>query len=227
MKATKSRSLSPKDAPELSGRTSASSSAAARSVAADALPTWACMEALAAEALSALPDAAGETSEDEAQHSGPVRVANACVTQGLVDEVESEPAPVSVEVPPLVRALLDGLDSADAFELDARLRQIVAREQHVDAELAPLLRRLPHLGERAGLSARKMRALVRLDRAGDRCPALREAFRAARCRAGRPTGTCTTTKSCSGPWAATTIWPTGPRSLPGTIFAACMRVASA
>jgi hypothetical protein len=144
----------------------------ARRVTGEALPTWACMEA-----LSALPDAAGETSEDEPQHPGPVRVANSCVTQGLLDEVESEPAPVSVEVPPLVRTVLD---SADAFELDARLGEIVAREQQLDAELAPLLRRLPHLGERAGLSARKMRALVRLDRAGDRCPALREAFRGGR-----------------------------------------------
>jgi len=151
----------------------------ARRVTGEALPTWACMEALAAEALSALPDAAAAAGEAEVSVAAPsVAAANPCATQRPPLELsEVGASPAATEVPPHVRALLAGLDSADAFELDARLREIVAREQRLDAELAPLLRRLPHLGERAGLSARKVRALVRLDRAGDRCPALREAFR--------------------------------------------------
>jgi len=139
------------------------------------------MEAVAAEALSALPDAAGEMSEDDAQLAGPVRVANPCATQGLPRDLKEVGfSPAATEIPLHVRALLAGLDTADAFELDARLRRAVALEQRIDAELAPLLRAHPHLGERTGLSPRKLRALVRLDRAGDRCPALREAFHEAR-----------------------------------------------
>jgi hypothetical protein len=155
----------------------------ARRVTGEAMPTWACLEAVAAEVLSALPDAAGATGEDEALHTGRVRVANACATQGLPSDLDLSrvaPSPVVTEIPPHVRALLAGLDTADPFELDTRLRQAVALAQHIDAEMAPLLRRLPQLGERAGLSPRKVRALVRLDRASERCPALREAFEEAR-----------------------------------------------
>jgi hypothetical protein len=153
----------------------------ARRVAGEALPTWACMEAVAAEVLSALPDAAGETSDDEVQFAGPGRTANACATQGLPPDLSKVgPSPAVTEIPPHVRALLAGLDTADAFELDARLRQAVALEQRIDAEMAPLLRAHPHLGELLGVSPRKVRALVRLDRTGGRCPALREAFQEAR-----------------------------------------------
>jgi hypothetical protein len=153
----------------------------ARRVTGEALPTWACMEAVAAEVLSALPDAAGETSEDEGPHPAPVRVANACATEGLPSDLSGVAfSPAATEIPPHVRALLTGLESADAFELDARLRQAVALEQRIDAEMAPLLRASPHLGAAFGVSPRKLRALVRLDRVGDRCPALREAFQEAR-----------------------------------------------
>ena len=109
----------------------------ARRVTGEALPTWACLEAVAAEALSSLRDAAGETSEDEAAHPGPVAAANPCATQRPPLELsEAEASPAVTEVPPQVRTLLAGLDSADAFELDARLRQAVALEQRIDAELA-------------------------------------------------------------------------------------------
>jgi hypothetical protein len=127
----------------------------ARRVAGEALPTWACMEATAAEAIAALPDVAAELPEA----ADSLRVANACIAQRPVSTASAPSEP------------------ADPFELDARLRQVVAREQRLDAELAPLLRRFPQVGEQAGMSPRKVRALVRLDRAGDRCPALREAFR--------------------------------------------------
>ncbi len=153
----------------------------ARRVTGEALPTWACLEAVAAEVLSALPDAAGEASADEAPHPGPIGVANACATQGLPrDPSEVGPSPAVSEVPPHVRALLAELDIADAFELDGRLRRAVALEQRIDAEMAPLLRAHPHLGELLGVSPRKARALVRLDRVGEREPTLREAFQEAR-----------------------------------------------
>jgi hypothetical protein len=102
-----------------------------------------------------------------------------CATQGLPSDLDLsrvEPSPAAREIPPHVRALLAGLDTADAFEFDARLRQAVALEQRIDGEMAPLLRAYPHLGEQLGVSPLKVRALVRLDRVGERCPALREAF---------------------------------------------------
>ena len=78
--------------------------------------------------------------------------------------------------------MLAGLDGADAFELDARLRRAIRLEQRLDAEIAPLLRAQPGgltalARERLGMSPRKARALLRLERAGDVCPALRAAWR--------------------------------------------------
>ena len=85
-----------------------------------------------------------------------------------------------------------GLDEVDAFELDRRLCQAFRLEQALDAEIAPLLRRVTsseyewkanfwtlagYAGERLGMSASKARALLRIERAGDVCPELREAFR--------------------------------------------------
>jgi len=140
------------------------------------LPTWACMEAAAAEALSALPDlSADPDGAEDSLATDSARVANACAAQGPAIDRPTPALPVA-EPTPAIDALLDGLDDADAFEFDARLRRAVALEQRLDAELAPLLRRFPLLWEQLGISPRKMRALVRLDRAGDRCPALSEAF---------------------------------------------------
>jgi hypothetical protein len=106
-----------------------------------------------------------------------------------------------------VSALLRELEEADAFELDRRLRRAIHLEQTLDATIAPLLRRLrdgerngqrqrgqseqegqkehgsrPGLSsstcEGLGMSARKVRSLLRLERAGDVCPELRRAYRA-------------------------------------------------
>lgn len=88
--------------------------------------------------------------------------------------------------------LMAGLDEIDAFELDRRLCQAFRLEQALDAEIAPLLRVVTsteyewkaslwtlagYAGERLGMSASKARALLRIERAGDVCPELREAFR--------------------------------------------------
>jgi hypothetical protein len=98
-------------------------------------------------------------------------------------------------IPAFLRPLLDGLDATDAFELDARLRRAVALEQRLWAEAAPLLREVArrrlHLAcgcatletfarERLGISPRKARALLRLERAAAVCPELLAAFRAGR-----------------------------------------------
>jgi hypothetical protein len=108
------------------------------------------------------------------------------------DDTLSEPRAL---LPPFLRPLLEGLAEADAFELDARLRRALRLEQRLDAEIAPLLRvvtaaeyawkvcftTLETLArERLGMSPRKARALRRLERLGDGCPALRRAFREGR-----------------------------------------------
>jgi hypothetical protein len=87
------------------------------------------------------------------------------------------------------------LEQADAFELDRRLRLAVRLEQTLDAAIAPLLRvvtsaeyewsgdyqSLPsYAREQLGMSASKARALLRLERAGDICPELRDAYRSGR-----------------------------------------------
>ena len=97
-----------------------------------------------------------------------------------------------------ITALLRDLEEADAFELDRRLQRAVHLEQILDATIAPLLRRVrdgehgssePERGEpprslsasaceALGMSARKVRSLLRLERAGDVCPELRRADRA-------------------------------------------------
>jgi hypothetical protein len=88
-------------------------------------------------------------------------------------------------LPRAIASLAAGLDAADAFELDRRLRLAVGLEQTLDAAIAPLLRRVTspeyewrgdycalasYAREQLGMSASKARALVRLERAGDVCP---------------------------------------------------------
>lgn len=97
----------------------------------------------------------------------------------------------STPLRPEVAELLAGLAGADAFELDARLRRAVALEQRAWPRLAPALaavagRRLHRARghrtledwarERLGISPRKARALLRLERAAASCPPLRAAF---------------------------------------------------
>jgi hypothetical protein len=115
-------------------------------------------------------------------------------------------ATIPVEECEEVAALLRELEDADAFELDRRLRRAVYLEQVLDATLAPLLRRMREGGgdgggdsgghgssrlewrcarsslsasacEALGMSTRKVRALLRIERAGDVCPSLRRAYR--------------------------------------------------
>jgi hypothetical protein len=163
----------------------------AQRVAGDALPPWACMEAVVAEVLSAIPlDAASGDPEPavlDGEERDPVGAANGCAAQGPVEEV-----PTPAELPALLCSFVDGLEAADAFELDARLRRAVALEQRLWADASPLLaavaRHRLYLAsghrsldawarERLGISPRKLRALLRLERAGAVCPALLAAYR--------------------------------------------------
>lgn len=109
---------------------------------------------------------------------------------------EREAAPTararSRGLPRSIASLAAGLEEADAFELDRRLRLAVRLERTLDAAISPLLRvvtsaeyewsgdycALPtYAREQLGMSASKARALLRLERAGDVCPELRDAYR--------------------------------------------------
>jgi hypothetical protein len=108
----------------------------------------------------------------------------------------TEPAPAGeIALTAELAALVEGLERADAFELDARLRAAVAREQGLEARVGEHLlhvaeRRahralgLPSLEryarERLGISPRKARGLLRLARAGRRWPELHAAWRSGR-----------------------------------------------
>jgi hypothetical protein len=97
--------------------------------------------------------------------------------------------------PAFLAPLVADLASADAFELDARLRRALQLEQRQLARLAPLLlavasersfRDLGYRGldayarERLGMAPSKARALLRLERIAQIAPALGEAWRAGR-----------------------------------------------
>jgi hypothetical protein len=94
-----------------------------------------------------------------------------------------------------LESLLEDLDRAGPFQLDRRLRRAVRLEQRLDAEIGARLVRLAHehahldygyssldayLREQFGLAPRKVRALLRLERASRISPALAEAYREGR-----------------------------------------------
>jgi hypothetical protein len=80
----------------------------------------------------------------------------------------------------MLASFLDGLEQADAFELDDRLRRALSLEQRLDARIGPLLARVwdrwvhralgyrtreAYARERLGMDPTRVRALVRLERA--------------------------------------------------------------
>jgi len=128
----------------------------AQRVAGEALPPWACMDALAGEVASALPP--------EPEAPAPAAQAAACRESGLAETAEeaassrmraaSRSGPAGVQIrdepmgsgdtaseaqpvalPPFVAALLEGLEEATPRELDARLRRAVRLEQGAAARL--------------------------------------------------------------------------------------------
>ncbi len=151
----------------------------ARRVAGEALPIWACMEAVAAEVASALP-VDWEEGPLDARIGEPLR------TELPRSPLRSRPANGCAE---------HEAAELDPFALDERLCRLMAREQRLEARMGPLLLALadarlyrghgfPNLEaysrERLGISPRKVRALLRVERAGRRAPALVHAFRAGR-----------------------------------------------
>jgi hypothetical protein len=169
----------------------------AQRVAGQRLSHGECAEWVAAEVLSAIA-LEGDLAEP-AVASVRARAARDERRAGVWGDEPAEappPPPAAAEPPapvPFLDGLVRGLDAADAFELDRRLRRAARLEQRLMAELAPrvldVARGRLHRGvgfaaldgwarERLGMSPRKVQALLRLARAGEVCPALREAFAA-------------------------------------------------
>jgi 5-methylcytosine-specific restriction endonuclease McrA len=136
-------------------------------------------EAIAAEVLSAIPFEGKGAEEPEAEDGG--------LPAGAEPDVDPLPPD------PALSTFTDGLEDADAFELDARLRTLLAHEQKLDAEVGPLLAALwrtsapRQLGygrldvyarERLGMDPTRARALVRIEDVARTCPELATAYRA-------------------------------------------------
>ena len=142
-------------------------------------------EAIAAEGLSAR-SAGCEVWPDTARQPE---------LPGDVEEtfIQLERAPVAEVIPEEVEVLGLGVEELDAFALDGRMRAVVQASQRIDWQMGRLLRvfldrRLfrvmgfpsaaRYLRERLGLSERKARALVALERRTWEAPGLGEAYRA-------------------------------------------------
>jgi hypothetical protein len=128
-------------------------------------------ELIAAEVLSALP-------LDEDDDADPEACGEASVSWNPEPEEEaggSEPLATRSGPP-----FLEGLEQADAFELDERFRRALSMEQRLDARVGPLLvlvwdhwvhralgypTREAYARERLGMDPTRARALVRLERA--------------------------------------------------------------
>ena len=161
-----------------------------RRVAGEWLPTDACAELVAAEVLSAL----GREVDLEAPAPLAQRVRTAVADAEPVPELMLPPAAPAAPSP-FVEALVAGLDGADARELDRRLCRAAALERGLLARIGPLLLAFADLRgplqlgfrsldayarERLGMSPRKARALLRLERACALAPVLGDAWREGR-----------------------------------------------
>jgi hypothetical protein len=157
-------------------------------VAGQALDSAEVLEFVAAEVWSAAPDRAV---------TQPCGKGASCADPSGAGANPREPAPRAParSLPLAVASLSAGLEDADAFELDRRLQRAIRLEQTLDAAMSPLLRVVRCVDyewhqawrplasfaeDQLGMSGRKARALLRLERAGDVCPELRDAYRRGR-----------------------------------------------
>jgi hypothetical protein len=151
-------------------------------VAGRALSHGAFAEVLAAEVLSAVP-----VEIEDAEKTAPGRAGEAAGRSCLLRLPPLPPPPFCAGIDALER----DLDTADAFELDRRLRRAVRMEARHLARMAALLEDVVVRGlhrnlgfrsvdayaeDRLGMAASRARALLRIERAARGCPPLRKAF---------------------------------------------------
>ena len=163
------------------------------------------LDAVAAEFVSAVPfdEAAPDPDEEELQSAALSRpgATPRGSSRSRAGEVPTHPPPEGRvrprSLPRFLRQILkgeilEGLEDADPFQLDERLRRLLRFEQRFEAELAPLLAAVAarcayrqlgfssmaaYASDRTGASSRKTKMLLRLQRACERCPPLHRAFR--------------------------------------------------
>ena len=156
-----------------------------RRVTGEWLPTETCVELVAAEVLSAI--------RLEVDPAALPPLAHRVRSGWPIPSPSPSPRPPRPAPPsPFVEALVAGLEDAGPRELDRRLCRAAALEQGLLARIGPLLLAFAavrghfQLGfrsldayarERLGMSPRKARALLRLERACALAPALDEAWR--------------------------------------------------
>jgi hypothetical protein len=148
------------------------------------LPPWRAAEAVAAEAL-----ASPEVGPHDVEPEGSLGPAVRC---GGDPPPEDRWPGVAETLPPDIASLAHDLDRCDAFRLDGRLRAAQRALQCIDWQTGRLLRAMAdrrlyrafgcaslavYVRERLGLSPRKARDLIALERRGRRVPALADAYR--------------------------------------------------
>jgi 5-methylcytosine-specific restriction endonuclease McrA len=148
----------------------------ARRTAGEALPIWEAMEAIAAEVLSAFPLEVDPGLVGAIASIPACAAANVCAAHAPPHEASALPP---ARLPSFLAPLVDGLDAAGAFELDARIRTVVAMEQRLEAEIGRYLLAGGD-AEHLGISPRKARGILRLARAAHEFPALAAAWREGR-----------------------------------------------
>ena len=146
-------------------------------------------EAIAAEGLSAQPSSGEAWPEPFLSSAAPT--ADPAETRLAFGE-DLEWGAVAEAIPDEVARIDRGADHLDPFALDGRMRRVVEAMQRVDWQTGRLLRvfldrrlhrvmRFPsaarYLRERLGISARKARALVALERKTGEAPILGKAYR--------------------------------------------------
>ena len=100
-----------------------------------------CAEQIAAEVLSALP-MDPDSAEEEAQCDPGAPGTSWEEARPHRDDPLGPDALLggtAVKVPAAIEALLEGAESADALEIDRRMRRAVAMEQRLDSRIGPLL----------------------------------------------------------------------------------------
>jgi hypothetical protein len=132
----------------------------ARRMAGEALPTWACAEAIAAEVVSALSGAPDqEPAPGRDLQSAERRTAGTSPDPAFPDpgsrapgsgehglrhvawrHLSWKPIPVQPAKPPELDQLSSGLQDCTPHELDARFRRAIAFQQQLDLELGRILR---------------------------------------------------------------------------------------
>jgi hypothetical protein len=168
----------------------------ARRMSGDELSAWQAAEAIAAEGLSAKQFDVERLDVSPIEQPAPRDPRDRDDRDELLVAIPAlDWTAVSEAIPELVEALAEDVDDADAFALDDRMRRVLRSIARVDWQLGRLLRlfldmRLHELAgfrsageyarDRLGMSARKARALVHLERKSLREPALADAYRGGR-----------------------------------------------